>query len=73
MSGKVGLKPTERHGANERSSRCLGFDCEHVSYKDTEGRMVLWCGKVNEKVYGIQGCPFENWFKDKNGWPIKKG
>jgi hypothetical protein len=73
MSGKEGLKPTERHGANERPSSCLGFDCEHVSYKDTEGRTVLWCGKVNEKVYGIQDCPFENWFKDDKGWPIKKG
>ena len=73
MSRKERLKLTERHGANEKPSRCLGVDCEYVSYKDTEGRTVLWCSKVNEKVYDIQDCPFENWFKDDKGWPIEKG
>ncbi len=73
MPGKGGLKPTERHSANEKPSRCLGADCEYVSYKDMDGRSVLWCSKVNEKIYDIQDCPFENWSKDDNGWPIKKG
>ena len=73
MSGKEGLKPKERHGANEKPSRCLGYDCQYVRFQDIMGRLVLWCSKVNEKVYDIQDCPFEHWFKDDRGRIIKKG
>ena len=66
-------EPIEGKEVDGPASRCLGLDCEYVSYKDREGRQVLWCSKENEKVYDIEDCPFENWFKDKNGWPIKKG
>ncbi len=67
MPGKEGLKPTER------PSKCLGVDCEYVSYKDKWGRLILWCSRVNETVYDIQNCPFEHWFKDDKGRIIKKG
>jgi len=72
MPGKQSLEPIEGIEADEIPIRCLGFDCEYVSYKNIEGSQVLWCSKVNAKVYDTQDCPFENWFKDDNGW-IKKG
>lgn len=67
------LEPIEGIEAGATAPRCLGFECEYVSYQDTEGRTVLWCSKVNEKVYDTQDCPFENWFKNDNGWPIRRG
>jgi len=67
------LEPIERKEVDGPPPRCLGFDCEYVSYKDREGRVVLWCSKVNEKVYDLADCPFENWFKEDRGRIIKKG
>ncbi len=72
MPPKERLWPVEGVEVDGPSPRCFGFDCEYVSYKDREGRIVLWCSKVNEKVYDIEDCPFENWFKDDNGHIIKK-
>lgn len=75
----VSMPPNDRLGPVEGGEvggpapRCLGFDCEYISYQDREGRTVLWCSKVNEKVFVIQDCPFENWFKDDKGRIIKKG
>ncbi len=73
MPPKERLWPVEGKEVDGPTLRCFGHACEYVSYKDTMGRLVLWCSKVNEKVYDIEDCPFEYWFKDKNGWPIKKG
>ncbi len=73
MPEKQGLEPIEGKEADGPTPRCLGFDCEYVSYKDIEGKTVLWCSKVNEKVYVMQDCPFENWFKDDKGRIIKRG
>ena len=66
-------EPNEGKEVDGPTSRCLGFDCEYVSYKDTEGKRVLWCSKVNKKVFVIQDCPFEKWFKEDKGRVIKKG
>jgi len=73
MPPKERLWPIDGKEVDGPAPRCLGFDCEYVSYQDREGRLVLWCSKVNEKVFVIEGCPFEHWFKDDKGWPIKRG
>jgi hypothetical protein len=65
--------PIEEIKAGGLAPKCFGHDCEYVGYKETEGKLVFWCSKVNEDVFDIQACPFENWFKDDRGRIIKKG
>ena len=56
--------PIEEFKADATAPRCFGHACEYVSYKDTDGRLVFWCSKVNEDVFDIQACPFEKGFKN---------
>ncbi len=44
--------------------RCLGHNCEYVSYKDVGGKTALWCSRTNETVYNMKSCPFERWYRD---------
>ncbi len=63
------LAPVESYNSTELPVRCLGHNCEYVSYKDVDGITALWCSKTKKTVYNMKSCPFERWYKDEEGWP----
>lgn len=63
------------NGRGEATVRCLGYDCEHVSYRFEEGidranAPMLWCGQADSAVIDLGGCPRGRWEKDERGWPV---
>ena len=66
-SGSDGIYNNE-----ELLTRCFGYDCEYVSYRELDGKRVLWCSKEKKTVYNTKRCPFENCYKDEKG-RIHKG
>ena len=69
MSQKEGPKPTESNNGGDLPVRCMGHNCEYVSFKDVDGMTALWCSRTKETVYNMKSCPFERWYKDEEGWP----
>ncbi len=62
-------EPIESYNTAELPVRCMGHNCEYVSYKDVDGMTALWCSKTKKTVYNMKRCPFERWYKDEEGWP----
>jgi len=61
-------------GTDEAKVRCLGFECELVSYRYEDGvdranAPMLWCGRADSAVIDLSRCPLNNWKKDEHGLP----
>ena len=68
-----GLDP-RRRTQKPIATRCLGFDCGHVGYRQHDGIECLWCDHAKQPVIDLLACPMDKWTRDDRGWPqIKKG
>ncbi len=62
-------EPVASYNTAELPVRCMGHNCEYVSYKNVDGMTALWCSKTKKTVYNMRSCPFEKWYKDEESWP----
>ncbi len=64
-----GLDP-QRRTQKPVATKCLGFECDHVRYRQHDGMDCLWCDQAKQPVINMAACPMSKWERDYRGWPV---